>query len=322
MSDKTVLVTRLIPDIGVRILQKAGFRVRMNQQARRMREAELADIVRDVDAVVCQLADPFHRQMLETAAPRCKCIAICAVGYESIDVRAAGELGIIVTNTPDVLTDATADLTWALLLAAARRLGEAERFVRAGAWRGWGMLQFLGTDVSNRTLGIIGAGRIGSAVARRAAGFNMRVLYHAREERPAMTKLGAERASMNDLLAESDFISLHVPQTPETRGMIDADALRRMKKGAVLVNTSRGAIVDQAELIKALRTGRLAAAGLDVYDGEPAIPKELLELDNVVLLPHIGSATVATRNRMAEIAAENVVAVLNGKPPLTPVKAD
>lgn len=322
MSDKTVLVTRLIPEIGVRTLQKAGFRVRMNQQARQYRDDELADAVRDVDAVVCQLADPFQRTALEAAAPRCKCIATCAVGYDNIDVAAAKELGIVVTNTPDVLTEATADLTWALMLATARRLGEAERFVRAGAWRGWGMLQFLGADVYGRTLGIIGAGRIGAAVAKRAAGFNMKVLYHARADKPAMSDLGAKRVPLSDLLAQSDYISLHVPLTPDTRYLLDADAFKEIKKGAILINTARGAVVDQSEMIHALRSGRLSAAGLDVYDGEPAIAKELLALDNVVALPHIGSATVTTRNRMAEMAAENVVAVLNGKPALNPVSVD
>ncbi|MCB9855545.1 MAG: D-glycerate dehydrogenase [Phycisphaerales bacterium] len=319
MSDKTVLVTRLIPEIGVRLLQKAGLRVRMNQQARQYREDELAEAVRDVDAVVCQLADRFRAQVLESAAPRCKVIATCAVGYDNIDVAAAAKLGIHVTNTPDVLTNATADLTWALLLATARRLGEAERFVRAGAWRGWGMLQYLGADVYGRTLGIIGAGRIGTAVARRAAGFDMPILYHARHDNAAMNDLGAKRVGLPVLLAQSDFISLHVPLTPETRRMLDAEAFGRIKKGAILINTARGAVLDQAELINALRTGRLAAAGLDVYDGEPSIPKELLELDNVVALPHIGSATVTTRNRMAEMAAQNVIAVLKGEPPLNPV---
>lgn len=319
MSDKTVLVTRLIPEAGIRILQKAGFRVRMNQQARQYRESELAEAVADVDAVICQLADPFQRRVLEAAAPRCKCIATCAVGYDNIDVGTANELGITVCNTPDVLTNATADLTWALMLATARRLGEAERFVRAGAWRGWGMLQFLGADVHGRTLGIVGAGRIGIAVARRAMGFEMKVLYHARHDKTAMQEIGATRVPLAELLGHSDYISLHVPLTPDTRYLLNADAFDKIKKGAILINTARGAVVDQSEMIRALRSGRLGAAGLDVYDGEPAIPSELLELDNVVVLPHIGSATVSTRTRMSEMAAENVVAVLNGKPAINPV---
>ncbi len=318
----TVLVTRMIPEIGVRILQKAGFRVRMNPQARQYREGELADAVKDVDAVICQLTDPVRRRVLEAAVPRCKVIATCAIGFDNIDLQAANELGIVVTNTPGVLTNATADLTWALMLATARRLGEAERFVRAGAWRGWGMLQFLGADVHARTLGIIGAGRIGTAVARRAAGFDMPILYHSRSDKPEMTKLGAKRVPLPELLGQSDFISLHVPLTDNTRYLLNADAFQQIRRGAILINTARGAIVDHAEMIEALRSGRLAAAGLDVYDGEPAIPKELLELDNVVALPHIGSATVSTRNRMAEMAAENVVSVLHGKPPINPIPPD
>lgn len=318
----TVLVTRMIPEIGVRILQKAGFRVRMNPQARQYREGELADAVKDVDAVICQLTDPVRRRVLEAAAPRCKVIATCAIGFDNIDVQAAGELGIVVTNTPGVLTNATADLTWALMLATARRLGEAERFVRAGAWRGWGMLQFLGADVHARTLGIIGAGRIGTAVARRAAGFDMPILYHSRSDKPEMTKLGAKRVPLPELLGQSDFISLHVPLTDNTRYLLNAEAFQQIRRGAILINTARGAVVDHAEMIEALRSGRLAAAGLDVYDGEPAIPRELLELDNVVALPHIGSATVSTRNRMAEMAAENVVSVLHGKPPINPIPLD
>lgn len=319
MSDKTVLVTRLIPEIGIRTLQKAGLRVRMNQQARQFRVSELADAVADVDGVICQVEDRFQPRVLDAAAPRCKVIATCAVGYDNIDVAHAASLGIAVTNTPDVLTNATADLTWALLLGAARRLSEAERFVRAGAWRGWGMLQYLGADVYGKTLGIIGPGRIGTAVARRAAGFDMPMLYHARHDKPAMNDLGARRASLHDLLGQSDYITLHVPLTSDTRQMIDADAFAQIRKGAILINTARGAVLDQAELIGALRSGRLAAAGLDVYDGEPAIPQELLAMDNVVALPHIGSATVTTRNRMAEMAAQNVVAVLKGEAPLNPV---
>ncbi len=317
----TVLITRPIPEAGIRALQSAGMRFRMNPSARQFTEQELLDAVRGVQAIVCQLADPINRAVLTAAAPTCRVVATCAVGYDNIDVPAARELGMVVTHTPDVLTDATADLTWALLLATARRLGEAERHVRAGAWRGWGMMQLLGADVFGRTLGIVGAGRIGQAVARRASGFDMRLLYAGRSEKPAMTALGARRVPLDTLLEESDFVSLHVPLTPETRQMMGADAFKKMKSGAILINTARGAVLDQQELIHALREGPLAAAGLDVYDGEPAIPPELLKLENVVLLPHIGSATVTTRNRMAEMAACDVVAVLTGKTPRHPVPA-
>jgi len=321
MNEHTVLITRLIPDHGLGILQQAGIRVRMNQQARQYREEELADAVREVDAVICQLADPMTRCVLQAAVPRCRIVANCAVGYDNIDVVAAAELGIAVTNTPDVLTEATADLTWALLLATARRIGEAERYVHSGAWRGWGMLQFLGADVFGRTLGIVGAGRIGVAVARRAAGFNMPVEYHARSDKQAMADLGAKRVPLKTLLAQSDYVSLHLPLNPGTHHMLDAESFNNMKRGAILINTARGALLDQADLIQALRDGRIGAAGLDVYDGEPAIPRGLIEMDNVVTLPHIGSATVTTRNRMAEMAARNVIAVLNGDPPLNAVSA-
>jgi glyoxylate reductase len=268
---------------------------------------------------VCQLADPINRDVLTAAAPSCKVVATCAVGFDNIDVGAASELGMTVTHTPDVLTDATADLTWALMLATARRLGEAERFVRSGAWHGWGMMQLLGVDVFGRTLGIVGAGRIGQAVARRASGFDMKVIYTARSDKPEMKKLGAKRVSLDALLAESDFVSLHVALTPDTRQLMGAVEFEKMKRGAILINTARGAVVDQSALIDALRNGRLAAAGLDVFDGEPAIPQALLKLENVVLLPHIGSATVTTRNRMAEMAARDVIAVLSGEAPAHPV---
>lgn len=319
MANHTILITRPIPEAGIRVLQSAGMKLRMNQRTRQYDEEELIEAAKGVHAVVCQLADPIKRPVLVAAAPTCKVVATCAVGYDNIDVATAVELGMTVTHTPDVLTNATADLTWALMLAAARRLGEAERFVRAGAWRGWGMMQLLGADLYGRTLGIVGAGRIGQAVARRAVGFDMTVRYCARSDKPEMTKLGAKRLPLDALLLESDFVSLHVPLTGETRHLIGADEFAKMKRGAILINTARGSVVDQAEMIDALKDGRLAAAGLDVYDGEPAIPQELLKLENVVLLPHIGSATVTTRNRMAEMAARDVIAVLSGESPKHPI---
>jgi len=319
MTGSTVLITRPIPEAGIRVLQSAGLKLRMNQRTRQYAEDELIDAASGVQAIVCQLADPINRAVLAAAAPSCKIVATCAVGHDNIDVGAAAEFGMTVTHTPDVLTEATADLTWALLLAAARRLGEGERLVRAGAWRGWGMMQLLGADVFGRTLGVVGAGRIGQAVARRARGFDMTILYAARSAKPAMTELGARHVPLDDLLAGSDFVTLHVPLTPDTRHLIGAEEFARMRRGAILINTARGAVVDQAELIRALRDGTPAAAGLDVYDGEPAVPQELLKLENAVLLPHIGSATVSTRNRMAEMAAREVVAVLSGEAAAHPV---
>ncbi len=319
MAAMSVYVTSLIPEAGIVALKQAGLKVRMNPRARPLRPEELLSEVQCQDAILCQLRDRVDRGILRVAAPRCKVVAVCAVGYDNIDVAAARELCIVVTNTPDVLTEATADLTWALMLAAARRLGEAERFLRAGAWQGWGMLDFLGADVSGKTLGIVGAGRVGTAVARRARGFDMRVLYTSRSQSQQAEAVGAKRSSLNELLETSDFVSLHLPLTEATHHLIDAAAFSRMKRGAVLVNTARGAIVDQVAMIESLKDGRLGAVGLDVYDNEPAVPESLVEMVNAVMLPHIGSATVSTRNRMAETAAANVIAVLRGEPAPNPV---
>jgi len=316
-----VFITRVIPDAGLAKLMAANLRVRVSPLPRLLRAEELRREAARSDAVICQATDAIDRQVLEAGAKRCRVFANCAVGYDNIDVACAARLGMTVTHTPNVLTEATADLAFALLLAAARRLGDAERVLRAGAWRGWSMLDFLGTDVWGRTLGILGAGRIGTAVARRARGFEMRLLYVARDPKPAMESLGASRVPLATLLAESDFVSIHLPLTDETRGMIGEPALSRMKPGAILINTARGAIVDQDALIRALREGPLAAAGLDVYAHEPNVPRELLAMENVVLLPHIGSATVATRSKMAETAAANVISILAGKGPLNPVPA-
>ncbi|MFQ5501154.1 MAG: 2-hydroxyacid dehydrogenase [Phycisphaerae bacterium] len=319
MHKSSVYITRMIPDSGIALLTGAGLAVRMNPNARPIRTEELIDEAPRHDALICQVTDSIDRSVLRAAAPRCKVVATCAVGFDNIDRATAHELGIIITNTPDVLTEATADLTWALLLATARRLGEAERLVRAGAWRGWGMMDFLGMDINGKTLGLIGAGRIGTAVAKRAAGFNMRLLYAAREPKTPIESCGATRVALPELLAESDFISPHVPLNEETHHLIDETAFDRMKRTAILINTARGPIVDPVALIEALRDGRIAAAGLDVYDKEPAIPAELLEMDNVVLLPHIGSATIHTRKQMANRAAANVIAVLRGEQPLNAV---
>ncbi|HKQ48448.1 MAG TPA: D-glycerate dehydrogenase [Phycisphaerae bacterium] len=314
-----VYLTRSVPEAGIALLASAGLTIRMNPLPRALTPDELCREVGRYDAVMCQATDRIDESVLEASRPRCRIFANCAVGYDNIDLAAAGRLGIVVTNTPDVLTEATADLTWALMLAAARRVGEAERLVRAGVWRGWNMLDFLGADVYGKTLGIVGAGRIGTAVARRARGFDMKLLYFARSDKPAMAALGAERRTLAEVMEESDFVSVHLSLTRDTRRLIDDRAIRRMKKDAIFINTSRGAIVDQGALATALAQGRIAAAGLDVYLNEPMIPAELMALENVVLLPHIGSATVSTRNRMAQTAAANVVSVLRGEGPLNPV---
>ncbi len=319
MSRPCVFVTRTLPERGLTALIQAGYELHVNPLPTPLRPEQLVQALRTHDGVIGQVSDRFDRDTLRAGAGRCRVLATCAVGYDNIDVPAAAEFGIVVTNTPGVLTEATADLTWALLLATARRVCEAERFLRAGAWRGWGMMDFLGVDVHGQCLGIVGAGAIGTAVARRASGFGMRILYCSRSKKAAMEELGARLCTLHELLAESDFISLHVSLNPQTHRLIDAAAFKHIRPGAILINTARGNIVDQAELIDALQTGRLAGAGLDVFEKEPAVPAELLAMDNVVLLPHIGSATSRTRSRMAEIAAENVIAVLNGGKALTPV---
>jgi glyoxylate reductase len=252
--------------------------------------------------------------------PNLRIVANVAVGYNNVDLVAAEMRKVLVTNTPGVLTEATADLTWALILATARRLVEGVDLVRSGKWTGWHPQQLLGLELTGRTLGLFGAGRIGQAVGRRARGFGMRVRYAARSAKADFERdTGAMRVDVSRLLAESDIVSLHVPATPETKGIINAESLARMKRGAILINTSRGDLVREEALAAALETGHLGAAGLDVYSEEPHIHPRLRAAPRAVLLPHLGSATEETRRRMAGIAAANVQAVLHGKPPLTPV---
>lgn len=274
----------------------------------------------DAEALLCLLTDRVDSELLGRA-PRLRIVANAVVGYEHVDRDACRARGIIVTNTPDVLTDATADLAMALILSAMRGLSGAERSLRAGQFHGWGFWDYLGADLSQKTLGIFGMGRIGQAVARRAAPFGMHVIYHSRTRLSAQGEaaVGAEWVDFDGLISRSDVLSLHAPLTPETRHSIDADALRRMRPGSFLINTARGALVDEAALVDALRDGRLAGAGLDVYEREPEIHSGLLDLPNVTLLPHVGSATRETRTGMAMLAARNVHAVLTGGAPLTPV---
>jgi len=274
----------------------------------------------EAEALLCLLTDRVDAALLERA-PRLRVVANAVVGYEHVDLAACRARGIVVTNTPDVLTDATADLAWALILSVVRGLPRAEHSLRAGYFHGWGFHDYLGGDLSGRTLGIYGMGRIGRAVARRAAPFGMHVIYHSRTRQSPdnEARLGAEWVDFDALIARSDVLSLHAPLTPQTRHAISADVLRRMRPGSFLVNTARGPLVDEAALAEALREGPLAGAGLDVYEREPDVASALLELPNVVLLPHIGSATHETRTRMAMLAARNAHAVLTGSLPLTPV---
>ncbi len=265
------------------------------------------------DAVITTLAERVDETLLAHAT-RLKIVANFAVGYNNIDVAAATRRGIVVTNTPDVLTDATADLTWALLLAVARRAVEGDRWIRTGHWPGWTPTQLLGSDVTGKTLGIVGMGRIGQAVAQRAAGFRMPILYMSRTACPSPPGISWTHCSLDVVLAQSDFLSLHVPLTNETRHLIGARELARMKPSAFLLNTSRGPVVDEAALVSALTQRTIAGAGLDVYEQEPALHPGLAALPNVVLLPHLGSATLETRINMGRICLENIAAVLNGSP--------
>jgi glyoxylate reductase len=252
--------------------------------------------------------------------PSLRIVANCAVGYNNVDLVAAEMRKVLVTNTPGVLTEATADLTWALILATTRRLIEGVDLVRSGQWTGWHPEQLLGLELRGRTLGLFGAGRIGQAVGRRAVPFGLRILYTARTAKPEFEReTGATRVDPSRLLADSDIVSLHVPSSPETKGIINGESLARMKRGAILINTSRGDLVREEALAMALELGHLGAAGLDVYTEEPTIHPRLLAAPRTVLLPHIGSATQETRRQMAAIAVANVQCVLGGKPPLTPV---
>ena len=267
-------------------------------------------------AIVCLLTDAIDAPLLDAAGPSLKVVANVAVGYNNIDVAACRARGVVVTNTPDVLTNACADFTWALILAITRRLGEGERVVRAGAWTGWALDYMLGTELRGKQLGIVGMGRIGRAVAEKAPAFGMQVAYSART--PAALE-AAVYMPLDRLLATSDVVSLHCPSTEETRHLINEKALMRMKRSAYLINTSRGPVVDEAALARALRDGRFAGAALDVYEREPIVHSDLLPLENVLLIPHLASATTETRTAMADLAVSNALAVLDGRPPLTPV---
>jgi glyoxylate reductase len=289
------------------------------------REA-LLERVRGAAALVADPTVPVDAELLEAAGPSLRVVANFAVGYDNVDLEACRERDITVTNTPDVLTNATAELTVALMLAAARRLGEAERLVRADRWKGWDPAALLGRELSHSTIGIVGLGRIGGRVAELLQGFGPgagrgpSLLYWSRTARPEVeSRLGLERLDLDELVGRADIVTIHLPLGPETRHIVDAHLLERFRPGAILVNTARGGLVDTAALVAALRSGRLAAAALDVYEHEPAVDPELLELENVVLLPHIGSATARARDAMAGLVAENVSAVLAGEPPPTPV---
>jgi glyoxylate reductase len=306
-----VLITRRLPAGGLDPLSDAGHELIQPEHDRSLTHDELVKMAPDADAIVCLLTDGIDAAVLAAGAPRLQVVANVAVGYDNIDLEAAAEHEVAVCNTPGVLDETTADLAFLLILAAARRAWEAESDLRARRWPGWDIDQYLGRDVHGAVLGVVGFGRIGQAVARRAAGFGMEVLHHTRND----TGLPGWQGNLDRLLAESEIVTLHLPLTDGTRHLIDARRLRLMKRDAVLVNTSRGPVVDEEALAVALEDGVIFAAGLDVYEREPHVHPRLLSAPRAVLLPHIGSASVATRTRMAAVAAQNVVAVLSGERP-------
>lgn len=313
-----VLISQAIYPEGVQILKDAGLTINYNQQNTPLKKLELIQQLKQAQGLVCLLTDQIDAEVI-ASAPDLKAIANVAVGYNNIDVHAASEHGVLVTNTPDVLNDATADLTFALLLAAARRIPEAHAYTVAGKFNGWELFQpHLGLSVTGQTLGIVGMGRIGQAVAKRAQGFNMRVLYYNRHQLESAQEdaLGATYVSFDTLLADSDFVSVHVPLTDETKHLFNREAFKRMRSSAVIINTARGPVIDEAALAQALEAGEIAGAALDVFEEEPVVNTALLSLrKHVVLTPHIGSATVATRRAMSVVAAKNLVAALQGERP-------
>jgi glyoxylate reductase len=312
-----VFITRRVPENCQGILGAAGHAVVVRDSETAPARAELLAGVEGAHALVTLLSDRVDDELLESAGDQLQVVANFAVGFDNIDLAACARRGVLVANTPGVLTDATADQALMLMLAVARRAREGHDLAASGGWRGWHPLQLLGRDVSGATLGIVGLGRIGQAVARRARAFEMTILYHGRLRKPeAERELDAGyRAELYELLEESDFVSLHAPLTAATRHIIDASALERMRPEAILVNTARGALVDERALVRALAEGRLWGAGLDVYEEEPALAEGLAELPNVLLAPHLGSATERTRSEMARLCAEAVVSVLAGRRP-------
>jgi glyoxylate reductase len=306
-------VSRLLPDPVMAIIRD---RFSLVQEPLDTAPAATAvqDGLRQADAAIVTLTDRIDANTIDCAR-RLKVLANYAVGYNNIDLHAANRRGLIVANTPDVLTDATADLTWALLLASARRVVEGDHFVRSGHWAGWAPTQLLGAAVSGKTLGIIGMGRIGQAVAHRAVGFRMKVLYDARRAVvPPSDLLHWERRTLSELLSEADFVTIHVPLTAETHHLIGMQELTQMRETAILINTARGPVVDETALAAALRNGTIAGAGLDVFEEEPTVHPDLVSLQQVVLLPHLGSATLTTRMEMGMICLKNIEAVLAGRP--------
>lgn len=315
-----IVVTGRIPQPALDSLREAGHDLVVHDSDETIERAALLDLVAGADAVVTLITATVDEEFLDAAGEQLRVVANIGVGYNNIDVPACTGRGVVVTNTPDVLTETTADTAFALVLMATRRLGEAERLIRSGTPWAFGMNFMLGAGIQGKTLGVVGLGAIGAATARRAKAFGMDITYHNRSRAAAYeTELDARRLDLEELLATADVVSLHCPYSEATHHLIDADALAAMKPEAFLVNTSRGPVVDEAALVEALGTGQIAGAGLDVFENEPQVHPGLLDLENAVLIPHLGSATVETRTAMARLAADNADAVLSGREPLTPV---
>jgi len=312
--------------MGFRVYRPYDFPDRIDpaieKELRRLKVRFEKELHAGTDAIVCLLGTKVDEGLLKRS-PKLRVVSNVAVGYDNIDVPACTRRGVFATNTPDVLTEATADLAWALLLAAARRVTEGDHYVRSGAWKRWDWTLMRGADVHGRTLGILGAGRIGQATGHRAVGFSMQVLYHSRERKLLFEHTTmARRVDFKTLLRESDFLSVHVPLSAKTRHLLGTREFAMMKPGAILINTARGPIVDEAALVKALTSGKLAAAGLDVFEREPEVHPGLLKLENVALLPHIGSATDSARRKMLETALRNCLAALRGEVPPNALNAE
>ncbi len=319
MIKMKVFITYKIPNIAEKILREKGFTVSVNRSGKILTKEELIRKGKNADALITLLSDKIDREVIDNLN-KCRIIANYAVGYNNIDVEYAKSRGIVVANTPGILTDATADLTMALILACARRLPEGERFVREGKFEGWKPELLLGLDLKGKTLGIVGMGRIGFAVGQRAKAFGMKVVYFNRTRKAnAENELNAKKVSLEKLMKVSDVVSLHLPLTAETRGIIDKNKLNLLKPTAILINTARGEVLDEKHLIKMLKRKKIFAAGFDVYTNEPNLNPALLELENAVLLPHVGSGTVETRNAMAELVARNVVSYFQRGKAVTPV---
>lgn len=312
---KKILISQKIPKEAVEIARN-NFEVDYNEDENPLPPEELKRRLKDKNGIVCLLTDIMNGEVMD-AAPNLEVISNVAVGYDNIDVNAATERNIAVTNTPGVLTDTTADLAWSLIMSVARRIAEADKYMRSGKWKGWGVMQWWGSDVHHATLGILGFGRIGKVVAKRAKGFEMKVLYHDAFRAPEEEEkeLNVTFVSKETLLKESDFVSVHVPLMPETVHIVGENEMKMMKPTAFLINTSRGPTVDEKALVKALKNKEIAGAGLDVYEKEPIMEPELKDMNNVVVLPHIASASIKTRTRMGTMAAENCVVALKEEIP-------